>query len=173
MMEKNRVASEITGPGRVRLDVPVPKEYQLCHDCERLKGDYRGITPTPKATQEELDAWIAYAARWTLTYPVKLELSPYVDGNGHLRIDFIYPEEKDARNPAELLDRSKSAGLLAPSHFPDGETPRWIRANVLYHLSHELDEWLKFDGQTVFDPHAEAHHLCEPCIKKWALEHPE
>lgn len=161
-----RHASAIFKSGGSRIDQPVPPEFQLCARCERQQGDYRSVAPTPIATEEQLAAWTTYLARWTLEYPVKLRLVPvfcqHPDGGPMLRIIFDYYEEKNARNPAEAAPRA--IGIFPPSLLPDENTPRWIRANILYHLNHELDEWLKLDGQHVFDPHHQSHYECDNCI---------
>lgn len=146
--------------------------YQLCERHERSIGDYRSVCPTSVEEDDDRFAvWSEYLSRWSLTYPVRLELSAerewISDGRRgyYLRIGFHYPDERDS------ADRSKPAprpvrGLLPPSLYPDGDTPRWLRSNLLYHLTHELDEHLRLDGVTVFDPHAQVRHVCDDCLRR-------
>lgn len=168
-MTKIRMAHEIYASGGIRIDQPKPPEFQICNRCEMAQGDHRAVSPTPIATEEEFAAWKAYLARWTLDYPVKARFEPamypHPDGIGwFIRINFLYPEERDARDPSKIP--APSMGLLSPSRLPDRDTPRWLRANLLYHLNHELDEWLRFDDQVPFDPHHQSVYQCEDCIAK-------
>ena len=85
----------------------------------------------------------------------------------YLRIQFLYPDEKDARNGFSSVPGTfDRLGLWPPSHLPDDDTPRWIRANAMYHLSHELDEHLIYKHGVPFDPHHDSAYTCEACIDR-------
>lgn len=158
--------------GGERIDRPLPPESQLCTECERARGDHRSTSPTPIETDDvRFLAWSTYLARWSLTYPCHLALraekQELGDGTYYLRIGFHYPDERDSRNGGPAPD--SGVGLWPPSLYPDEDTPRWIRANILYHLNHELDEHLRLDGKLVFDPHHDSAYMCDSCDAKESL----
>lgn len=161
-MTKTRYPSEIFSAG-IRIDKPILPEFQVCDRCEKINGDYRSPAPTPIATQEDQRIWQEYLSRWKLRYPVKLTLSAELDWQSHLRIVFRYEDEPDSREDTNQQIQT-TGGLLVPSPRPDENTPRWIRTNIQYHLGHELDEHLRFDGDRVFDPHVDATYICESCV---------
>lgn len=158
---KVRIPCEIYNTGR-RVDIPVEHAYQLCERCERAQGDHRSVAPTPIETDDtRYAAWTAFLAQWALTYPCRLAFrceKESTDGGYYLRIAFDYPDERDARDGVTVMPAV--CGLWPPSLWPDADTPRWIRSNLLYHLQHELDEHLRFGGVAVFDPHANAAYYC-------------
>ncbi len=196
----NRIAGKIFASGGVRVDVAVPTQFQLCDLCERGHGDHSSVAPTPVETDDvRFDAWSAYLARWSLRYPCRLELrcekqvigshealetseavaakdgarsAPYPSGAYYLRIGFRYPDERDSRDGVSPAPEG-GPGLWPPSLLPDENTPRWLRANLIYHLLHELDEHLTLDGERVFDPHVRAVHWCEGCIARTEAQEDE
>ena len=174
-MSGTRQAAPIFSGGE-RIDVDVATPFQLCDHCERGAGDYRSVAPTPIETDDaRFDAWSSYLARWSLRYPCRLELRAerqWLDADEtrfYLRIGFHYPDEHDSRDEVSPAPHGGS-GLFPPSMLPDENTPRWLRANLLYHLAHELDEHLKLDGNRVFDPHVKALYFCEACTAAMAAE---
>lgn len=170
---KTRVPSEIYCGGQ-RVDQPVSPEFRVCDTCEKPRGDYHSPAPTPIETDDvRLHAWAEYLARWTLTYPCRLVMSvqrQWLGADGdiragyHLRIAFHYPDERDSRDGVSPVPGADGRlGLWPPSRLPGEDTPRWIRANVQYHLGHELDEHLLLDGNQAFNPHHDSVHQCEDC----------
>ena len=166
--DARRLRGQICASGGVRIDQPKPEEFQVCDECEKLKGDHHGVCPTQIETSvERRDVWAAYLARWSLRYPCSLRLEAVlqpVDGGAYLRIDTSYPDETDVRDDSKRPP--PTSGLWPNSMYPDENTPRWLRANILYHLGHELDERLLFDGERVFDPHHVSVYVCENCIAR-------
>jgi len=154
--------------GSERIDVSVPVEFQLC-DCERSPGDLRSVVPTPVEVDDHRhDAWSEYLSRWSCSYPCRVvarcEKQILGPEGYYLRIRLDYPDERDSRDPLVAMPPG-GLGLWPPSDLPDENTPRWLRSNVLYHLCHELDEHLKFDGIVVFNPHVSAVHVCGKCAE--------
>lgn len=181
--------------GGVRIDQPLPLERRLCFSCERERGSYMSPAPTPVETNDDRYlAWSAYLRGWSLTYPCRLELRAekqelgndgaaihnqameYLGKPGdasasgyYLRIGFHYPDERDSRDGVSPVPVGSGLGLWPPSLYPDENTPRWLRANLKYHLEHELDEHLRLDGERLFDPHHESIYQCDACIAKERL----
>lgn len=149
-----------------RVDVPISEEFQVCDLCERQQGDHRAPAPTPIATVEQCAAWCDYLKRWSLRYPCKISMSAKLDQISHLRIVITFHDEPDASDSENriVIVSLTTGDLLAPSVLPDIDTPRWIRANIMYHLNHELDEHLKFDDKRPFDPHVTAIYYCDDCF---------
>lgn len=46
-----------------------------------------------------------------------------------------------------------SVEVLAPTIFPDDRSDEWIRAIVRWLVLHEVDEFIRVDGQRKYDPH--------------------
>lgn len=163
--QKTRTPCEITTGGR-RVNIAVPSPFQLCVYCERPMGDSTTVSPTPIETDDaRFDAWSQFLQGWALSYPCRLALyctKDPTEGGYYLRVAFAYPDERDSRDGVTPL--SPTMGLWPPSLLPDEETPRWLRANLIYHLVHELDEHLRLDGVVVFDPHINAHYVCQECV---------
>jgi hypothetical protein len=164
---KTRTPCAIVCGGK-RIDVSIAPAFQLCAKCERAYGDYRGLSPTPIETDDaRFDAWSAYLERWSLRYPCRLVLRcerEQTAGGYYLRIAFLYPDERDSND--SISPPPPTTGIWPPSLYPDDDTPRWLRQNVIYHLVHELDEHLLLDGVRVFDPHADAIYYCKECEAK-------
>ncbi len=151
---------------------PIASEHRLCDVCERGDHGHQATPqPTPFAEPGDLEAWQDFVSRWSIDYPVRARFSAYLDktfdGNPIVRISMDTIEVPDSRDPMEMMN-SNSQGLLVPSRRPDEESPRWIRALMLYHLTHELDEFLAFEGRRVFDPHGAPVH-CASCTSSLEL----
>lgn len=177
--DKTRYASQIIGSSG-RVDKPLEPQFQVCDRCEKISGDNRSTVPTPIETDDKrANAWRDYLARWTVDYPCKarfwvtkhfLDARDSPDRRYYLRINFDYPDEKDSSDGVSPVPGAEDRlGLWPPSLYPDENTPRWLRANLLYHLGHELDEWLRFDGERVFDPHHMSYYHCDDCVNREKL----
>jgi hypothetical protein len=149
--------------GEVHYPVIRP-EHRICDRCERGSAEFHmSPQPTPIATVEDLAAWQDFISRWTIDYPVRARWEAFADEGHHVRIRRVMRSVPDSSDPTRILAIDID-GLLVPSSRPDGESARWVRAALVYHLIHELDEFLTFDGDRVFDPHNRRPTLCEACI---------
>lgn len=93
--------------------------------------------------QEQL-ARITYKPGWELTL---------TDHGPVLVARFV---TTDSRNPNYPL---RVKALRAVAGYPDPDAfARSIKAALLSIEEHELDEWLKRDGQLLHDPHADPDH---------------
>lgn len=59
-------------------------------------------------------------------------------------VQIFFPQHIDARLWAAFGDLAKL---------------RWVRKAILEFEQHELDEWIRWRGERVFDPHAEGENL--------------
>ena len=67
----------------------------------------------------------------------------------------IHSRVPDSHNPDRQIDvvATYPMPMNLFMHGPEQFT-RWLRHAVQHRMSHEADEWLKRDGEMVFDPHA-------------------
>lgn len=106
---------------------------------------------TEPDTEDDRAAWDEYLRRWELSGPLPLvklyaSLCPV---SGHLFIvaEFLTNDRDDLR------ERIISGTKYAPTRRPDDGTARWLRAFLLGFYAHELDEFLKLDGERLLEHH--------------------
>lgn len=66
----------------------------------------------------------------------------------------LRPAHDATRGPGSGLD--SDADISVRYLVPPGADKRWIRQELIKLLTHELDEWLRIDGEQIVDPHPEA-----------------
>lgn len=163
---KERTEAAVSCGGREVEYPTIAPEFRICDRCEGGPTEHHSTpSPTPAAQPGDLEAWNAYLAKWSITYPVCATFAAYLDGDDYdyryIRIQLVTHGAPDSRDPSKIKRSDDSVGLLAPSRLPDPETPRWIRSLLRYHVSHELDEFLMFDGSRVFEPHDRRPAFCD------------
>lgn len=68
-----------------------------------------------------------------------------------LRIAMDVPDSKPPHNITQV----ESSRLLPYSEMSEDQFSFYLRGFIFYMMRHEADEWLRRDGELLFDPHAE------------------
>ncbi len=124
----------------------------------RIRADIanRNALATLERIDEAIDPVAKFAARISCAWPLApLSIHGYADAHNvcRIRIALTLP---DVRNPniTSAGVRTLTAPRLVLEQRPDLLLED-IRSQILELLEHELDEWLRFDGDYVRHPHPE------------------
>lgn len=113
------------------------------------------LSPPVKAQDAPADyaAWGMYLAKWRIDRPMRITLEAIPNGPAvFIRIGSWQPQARPTR--MDDPDVHLQIDVLVPSPTPDKNSDRWVRALLRWLVCHELDEWIKVDGERKFDPHA-------------------
>lgn len=105
---------------------------------------------TPK---QDLKAWEEFLARWSVELPIKIAVMALANGPVvYMRMSSAQPDAR-CPNPRHANTTYLTVDIPVPTAQPDESSARWVRALLRWLVLHELDEFIKVDGERVFDPH--------------------
>jgi hypothetical protein len=80
-----------------------------------------------------------------------------VNGSDVLRVTMATHDSRPDDAPPLSVPVDFGVPTIVPG-WPDDEWRVWLRDKVHWCELHESDEWLRFDGVLVFDPHERTMH---------------